>query len=318
VRFPEVPGAALCATGMAILGASVAVSRAILRYPALTGQAFRYTVAAAILALLVRPGAGPRRRDLARLAVLAATGLVGFNLCLLAALRHADAAVVGTIVGCSPLVLAVAGPLSRRQRISGRLVLASAIVVAGAALVEGAGHASGRGVVAALGTLAGESLFSLLAAPLLPRLGAVRVSAWTCALAVPMLVVSAAVAGERPRTPTTGEAAALAYLALVLTVGAFLLWYRGLQRLGVARAGLFVGVLPMATVAASTLLDGRLPAPAQTFGVLVVGAGLSLPMILKDPGRYSASNSSGSPSPSPSPSSGSSDCSASARRTASA
>nr|WP_277349671.1 DMT family transporter [Planosporangium thailandense] len=175
-------------------------------------------------------------------------------------------------------------------------------------MVEGAGQATGRGLLSAVGTLAGEALFSLLAAPVLPRLGAVRVSAWTCALAVPMLAGAAVVAREHPRLPTSTELAALGYLALVLTVGAFLLWYAGLRRLGVARAGLFAGVLPVASLAAQALLDRRSPAPGQAFGVLVVAVGLTISMILKDPGRYDPADPSGS----------SEAVGASARRTASA
>ncbi len=264
---------------MTVLGSSFAISRSIVAYPTLTGQALRYAVATTILALLVRRGVVVRGMDRLRLVALSATGLVGFNVCLLAALRHAEAAVVGTIVGCAPLVLAIVGPLSSRTRPAARLVLASAVVVAGAALVEGTGRADRTGLLAAAGTLAGEVLFSLLAAPLLPRLGPVRVSAWTCALAVPMLGVSALVVGERPRVPTVAEAVGFGYVALVLTVGAFLLWYAGLHRLGVARAGLFAGIVPVSTLLATAVLDGRLPRPAQVVGVLVVAAGLTLPMI---------------------------------------
>ena len=64
-----------------------------------------------------RPGRpSGRARDWVRLAALAATGLVAFNVLLLTALRHADAAVVGTVVGGTPLVLALLGPLTRRER----------------------------------------------------------------------------------------------------------------------------------------------------------------------------------------------------------
>lgn len=271
---------------MTVLGSSVAISRSIVAYPTLTGQTLRYAVAATILALLGRRGRPVRRMDLLRLVALSATGLVGFNVCLLAALRHAEAAVVGTIVGCAPLVLAIVGPLSHRTRPAARLVLASAVVVAGAALVEGTGRGDRTGLLAAAGTLAGEVLFSLLAAPLLPRLGPVRVSAWTCALAVPMLGISAVVVGERPRVPTVAEAVGFGYLALVLTVGAFLLWYAGLHRLGVARAGMFVGVLPVSTLAAAALLDGRLPRPAQVVGVLIVAVGLAVAMITESSRGY--------------------------------
>jgi hypothetical protein len=86
--------------------------------------------------------------------------------------------------------------------------------------------------------------------------------------------------------PTVAEAVGLGYLALVLTVGAFLLWYAGLHRLGVARAGMFVGVLPVSTLLAAAALDGRLPRSAQVVGVLVVAVGLTFPMIAERLGSY--------------------------------
>jgi drug/metabolite transporter (DMT)-like permease len=380
-------GALLCTIGMTILGSSVAVSRLILNYPTLTGQALRYAAAAAILSVLLaafprtarlgtgrpdtarpqaahteaahlgttrlearrpeaagseadplqagllgttRLGTGrpevrhleagrlgttdlgahrlgtarwggrslgtarwgggrrgtsrpvparlwPSRGDFVRLVALAATGLAGFNLCVLTALRHADAAIVGTVIGAAPLGLAIAGPLLRRERPASRIVGAATVVVLGAAIVHGGGHADTLGMLAALGALAGEVAFSLLAAAVLPRLGAVRVTTWSCTLAVPMLLVAALPSGElsRWRLPTPTEAGTLAYLAVVLTVITFLIWYAGLMRLGVERAGMFVGLLPVTTLLTAAVQDGRLPAPAQAAGVVVVALGLA-------------------------------------------
>jgi drug/metabolite transporter (DMT)-like permease len=270
-------GVLMCVVGMSVLGSSVSVSRLILSYPTLLGQAMRYAVAAAVLALLPRASVRPTRAEFGRLLLLAATGMAGFNVCLLAALRHADAALVGTIVGAAPLGIAVAGPLLRRARPAPRLVAASAVVVGGAALVHGGGHADGLGLLAALGAFVGEVCFSLLAASLLPRLGAVGVTTWACVLSVPMLALPAVPLGEldRLRVPTVAEAGTLAYLAVVLTVLVFLAWYTGIARLGVEKAGMFVGLLPVTTLITACVQDGVLPQPAQTAGVLVVALGLA-------------------------------------------
>jgi len=267
----------MCVAGMALLGCSVSLSRLILDYPTLTGQAIRYAVAAVILAVVRRGLLRPTRAELGRLLLLAATGMAGFNVCLLAALRHADAAMVGTIVGAAPLGIAVAGPLLRRSRPAPRLVAASAVVVAGAALVHGGGHADRIGLLAALGAFVGEVCFSLVAASVLPRLGSVGVTTWACAFSVPLLLVPAIPLGElgRMRLPTVPEAATLAYLAVVLTVLVFLLWYGGIARLGVERAGMLVGLLPVTTLISAAVQDIDLPSPAQAAGVLVVALGLA-------------------------------------------
>jgi drug/metabolite transporter (DMT)-like permease len=276
-------GALCCATGMTILGGSFAVSRSVLAFPTLTGQAIRYAIAAAVLLpLAVRRVPAMRRRpavgDVVRLVCLAATGLVGFNICLLAALRHAQAPMVGTIVGVSPLVLAVCGPLLVGASPAPRTLGAAVIVVVGVAVVEGAGRADGVGLLFAVGTLAGEVLFSLLAVPLLDRYGPLGISACTCALAMVILVPLALASGEtrRWRLPTGAEALAFGYLGLVLTVLAFLAWYAGLHRLGAARAGLFAGLLPVASLVAAMVLDGVVPPAQQLVGALIVATGLAV------------------------------------------
>jgi drug/metabolite transporter (DMT)-like permease len=280
-------GIVCCATAMTILGASVAVSREILELPVFYAQAARYAVAAAILGaiatrqprvatadLAVAPS--PRWRTVGRLALLAATGLVLFNVVVLAALRRADPEVLGSVIGCTPLALAAAGPIQQRRRPETRLLQAAAVVVVGAAIVQGTGRTSLTGLLLAVAALACEAAFSLVAAPLLPRLGAVRVSAAACAIAIPMLLVAGLLAGERWRSPTGTELAALGYLAVFLTAGAFVVWYTGIGNLGVERAGLFAGLVPVASLAAAAVLDRTRPGPGPAIGVLLVGAGIAL------------------------------------------
>ena len=288
----------LCAGGMAIVGSSVSISQLILDYPHLTGQAARYALAAAVLFAIARcfpnllgTAAGatrtagtarearwPTRREWVILTALAAIGLAAFNACILIALPHADPAIVGTFIGAAPLGLALLGPLLHGRRPTTSLVAAAGIVVAGTALVQGSGRAGAVGVLAALGALGGEIAFSLLAAAVLPRLGPVRVAGYSCALAVPLLLLAALPAGEvaRWRPPTAVEAATFGYLAALMTVVAFLAWFTGLRRLGVDRAGMIVGLMPVATLVTAAAQAGRLPDAGQSAGVLVVAIGLAV------------------------------------------
>jgi drug/metabolite transporter (DMT)-like permease len=291
---------ALCVTGMILVGSSVAISQLLLEYPLLTGQAIRYAAAALALFAIARAfprfGAGrtprvrPTRRELTILTALAATGMAAFNACILVALQHADAAVVGTVIGAAPLGLALLGPMLRGARPTTRLVAAAAIVVAGTALVQGTGRADAIGLLAAAGALAGEIAFTMFAAAVLPSLGAVRVAAWSSALAVPLLLGGGLVLGEAAalRMPTATEALALTYLAVLMTVVAFIAWFVGLQRLGVERAGMIVGVMPIATLTTAAIMAGALPGIGQTLGVLTVAVGLALGLTTQEPAPRSA------------------------------
>jgi drug/metabolite transporter (DMT)-like permease len=273
-------GAAGAAAAMFLVGTLAAVSSVINGYPLYGGQALRYSLAAAILLAVARArGLGLVRltpREALLLLSLAATGLVLFNVCVIEATRHASPTLVGTIVGTVPVVLALAGPLLARSRPSAQVVAGAVVVVAGASLATGLGGGSLTGLAWSVGALACEACFSLLAMPLLPKLGPIRVSAYTVAVAVPMLLVVGVVAdgGGVLRMPTPAEATALVYLGTIISAGAFLLWYGALPRLGADRAGLFAGVLPIGAIATTVLLGLGAPTATELGGVALVIAGL--------------------------------------------
>nr|WP_179816125.1 DMT family transporter [Allostreptomyces psammosilenae] len=277
------PGTVLAATATLIVGLSFVANSLLAHYPYLGGQAVRYAVAAVLLSLLVRragPGRVPRvrlgARRWLRLALLAATGMVGFNVAILAAERTAEPAVPGVVVGCAPLVIAVVAPLLERRRPSPRLVGAAALVVAGAAVVQGFGRTDAAGFGYSLLALAGEVAFALVAVPLLPPLGPLRLSALACWLAAAeaavlgVLVDGAAVL----RLPTGVETAALAWQAVVVTVVGFVFWYAGVQRIGAERAGLFSGLIPVSAVLAAPLVGTGTLGPAQVVGGVLVALGV--------------------------------------------
>ncbi|GAA4565741.1 DMT family transporter [Planotetraspora kaengkrachanensis] len=285
-RRATMPAAAGAATAMFMVGTLAGVSGLIAGYPLYGGQALRYALAAVIL-LAVARARGPVRQ--ARLGPsawgllcgLSLTGLVIFNVCVIEATRASSPALAGTVLATVPLALALLGPWVSGpgpSRPSPRVMLAALIVVGGALLATGFGSGNLAGLMWSLGALACEVCFSLLALPLLPSLGPIRVSAYSTALAVPfLLVIGFAVDGHAMiRTPTVPEALGLGYLSLIVTTVAFFLWYDALPRLGADRAGLFAGMIPVGAISTSMILGLGLPSGADLAGAAVVIAGISL------------------------------------------
>jgi len=277
-------GTTAALTALLGVGSSLALLEAIDDYPAAGGQAVRYALAAVLLAIVVRGRGVPRptARQLGLLALLAATGLAGFNLLVIAAERSMDPASVGVVVATVPIVLAIAAPLQERRRVRPRVLLAAAIVALGAAAVQGVGgEVTVAGMAAALGALLGEAAFSLLAAPLLPSLGALGVSAWCTALAVPQLLIYGIVVdgpGGVLRVPELDEAMVLLYLGAVITAGCFVLWYTGVRLLGVERAGLLTGAMPAGALLTGAVLGLSELSPGRLAGVLAVAGGIAVGM----------------------------------------
>jgi drug/metabolite transporter (DMT)-like permease len=272
-------GSLLAVCALAMVGSLVAASDIVEGYPLPTGQALRYAAAGLVL-LAVAGGRLPRldAREALGLAALAATGLVLFNLFVIEGVRETDPATVGVIVGCVPVVLAFAGPLLERRPLSGRVIVGAIVVAAGAAGVQWTdGGITAAGLMLALGALGCEAAFSLLALPHLARLGPLAVSAYACLFAVPMLALWSLVAeGATLPLPDAGQAAALAYLGLVVTVLGFLAWYSAVSLLGVERAGLFSGVLPVSALVFSAALGVAELTPARLGAVAVVALGVTL------------------------------------------
>jgi drug/metabolite transporter (DMT)-like permease len=282
-------GVGLAAGSVLLIGGSVAASSLLGGYPVLGGQAVRYLAAGLLLAVWARlrrtPLPRPAGREWGWLAGLAAVGLAGCSVLMIEATRAADPASVGIIIGAAPLVIVIAAAVAAGRRPAGRVLLAAAVVTAGSAAAQLDGVAGpawhGTGLLWSMGALAGAAGSSLLAAPVLPRLGALAVTIYACGLAGVLLLAAAVVArwaGGAPilRPPTMTQLAALAYLAVAVTAVVFIAWFAAMARLGVDRTGLFNGLIPVASLAAVALVGAGTIAPLQILAALTVLAGVGL------------------------------------------
>ncbi|MGR6914587.1 DMT family transporter [[Actinomadura] parvosata] len=277
------------AAAMFLVGTLAGVSGLVGAYPIYGGQAVRYLVAAVILLIITRV-MGLRfvrmtGREALCLLGLTLLGLVFFNVAVVESTRASGPALVGTVLGTVPLALALAG-----GRPAPRLLLGAGVVVAGATLATGLGSGTPEGLLWALGALVGEVSFSLLAIPLLPKLGPIRVSAYSTTLAVPMLAVVGLIdAGTGMlRVPTVAEALGFAYLAVVVTVVAFFLWYNSLPKLGPGRAGLFAGLIPVAAIVTGAVLGVAMPTAYDLLGAGLVVAGILIGLSAERAGAKAA------------------------------
>jgi drug/metabolite transporter (DMT)-like permease len=204
---------------------------------------------------------------------------------LIEATRVADPATVGVVIGAAPLVIVIAAAVAGGTRPTRRVLLAAAVVTAGSAAAQLGGATgltwSGTGLLLSAGALGGAAGSTLLAAPVLPRLGALAVTIYTCGMAGILLLAAAAVArsaGGPPilRTPTATQLAALSYLAVAVTAVVFIAWYAAMTRLGVDRTGLFNGLIPIASLAAVALTGTGTITLLQFLAALTVLAGVIL------------------------------------------
>ena len=281
-RRPAGAGVAAGTGAMICVGGSVAVSGVLGHAPVFTAEGLRYAMACLILLVLAqlagRPLAMPRGTEWLWLSGVAATGLVLFNVALVAGSRHAEPAVLGVAVACVPSMLAVIGPLLEGSRPRAAGVAAALVVTCGAALVQGLGRTDGPGVAWAAVVFACEAAFTLLAIPVLGRHGPWGVSVHTTWIAA-VIFAAIGLVHEGPGAAArlgTRDWLAVAYLAVAVTAAAFVMWYSSVARLGASRAGLLTGVAPVAAAAAGVLLAAPAPRPLVWLGIAIVATGLAL------------------------------------------
>jgi len=276
-------GAPLAAFACVLVGASFTANSVLGHYPYAGSQFLRYGLACLLLLPFTGKDATARLRGLtprqwARLALLAAVGMVGFNLAVIAAERSAEPAVPGVFVGCAPVAVAILVPFLEGRRPRRIVLYGASLVAVGAFTVQGWGRTDGAGIAFSGCSLAGEVGFAVLAVPVLRPLGPRLLSATVCGLAA----VEAATAGlvldgtAWLRRPDGTEAAALLWQAAVVTVVGFVCWYMGVQRIGAERATLFSGLIPVAAAATAPLVGTGSYGAAQAAGSALVGAGVAL------------------------------------------
>ncbi|GAA2562472.1 MULTISPECIES: DMT family transporter [Streptomyces] len=276
-------GALLAALACVLVGGSFTANSVLGAYPYAGGQFLRYGLAWLLLLPLAGKGSIARLRSLAprlwgRLVLLAAVGMVGFNLAVLAAERTAEPAVPGVFVGCAPVVVAVLVPLLDGRRPQRVVLYGASAVALGAFTVQGWGRTDGAGIAFSACALVGEVGFAVLAVPVLRPLGPRLLSAVVCGIAA----LESAAAGVLLdgsawlRRPDTVETAALLWQAVVVTVIGFVCWYMGMQRIGAERATLFSGLIPVAAACTAPLVGTGSYGPAQAVGSALVGAGVAL------------------------------------------
>jgi len=247
-------------------------------------NALRWTIAAAVLVpvLLWHRAAVGRalRRRWAVLLLHATLGIVAFNALLYAGLARTPAATTGILFGTVPLMILVAARLTGGRAPTRREVAGAVVALAGVALVVREGGASeattdlaGIAFILAAGLAWTGYTIATRALPLgVPPMPALAMQAATGALMMLPALPGAGTAAALAR-PETG--AAVAYLALGASIGAFWLWLQGVGRLGVQRAGPFLNLIPVFAVVLGALLLGERPGAAQIAGLGLVVAGVA-------------------------------------------
>ncbi|MGF1430393.1 DMT family transporter [Kitasatospora sp. LaBMicrA B282] len=234
-------------------------------------------VLAALIALpvlLATRAPRPARADRPALAVVAAGCAIGFPLLTTLALQTSSTAHSAVVIGALPMATATVSALLTRRYPAKPFWAAAgtgALTVITFALAQHHGRP----------TLADLYLFAALlvcaagyaqGGRLSAHMPGWHVIAWAVVLAAPVnLAVSAWALPHEPLHLTAKAVLGMAYAAGISQLGAFVLWYRGMGLIGVARASQLQLAQPLLTLGWAVLLLGEhLSAAAPLTAVVVL------------------------------------------------
>jgi drug/metabolite transporter (DMT)-like permease len=270
---------------VAIWGVNFAVVKwALDAFEPLGFNALRHVLASAFMAavLLGRGGIGrPARADLPRIIALGVVGNFLYQMAFIFGLDRTRAGNASLMLALVPLfLLAFDGRRAERRVIAlagAFLSICGVALVSGSSLrIEGAETLLGDLIlIAAAGVWA---VYTIGAQPLIDRYGPIRTTAWTLwagSLGLAAAGVPSLLRQDWERVSAAAWSGVL--FSSVLSIGlAYLLWYRGVQRLGGSRTAVFSNLTPVVALLAGSVWLGEALTRFSVIGAAMVIGGVLL------------------------------------------
>lgn len=287
---PSAPGVRWTEAGLLLMvgiwGVNFSVvKRALETFQPLAFNGLRFLIASVFVFAVLR-GGGPLRRparsDLPRIALLGVVGNVAYQLAFILGLDRTRAGNAAVILALTPVFTTLLSAMHGHERPRGRSWTGVVVSVFGVALVTG-GTPQLRpeelwGDLILVGAAAIWAVYTVGARPLIRRYGAVPVTAWTLWVGAAGLLGIGAPQLFRQNWGRLGAAAwgGLAYSALLAIGLAYLLWYRGVERIGNTRTAVFSNLSPVVALLVAALWLGERPTAVSLLGVVLVLGGVML------------------------------------------
>lgn len=233
---------------------------------------------AGLVLLAIRPRL-PRGAWWWRSVVLGTLNMGMFFALVYLAAQLLPTSIASTIMATSPIALMLfAWPLLS-QRPTALPLVGAGLGITGVTLMLAAGTSqlNPLGVVASVSALAMSSLGYILSTRWTNEgVDLVASTSWQLIAGGLMLVPLALVVDGAPPTVDVPAALAFAYVSLVATALAFVLWFGGLRRLDAATVGLIGLLNPVTGVLLGTLVAGEVLTVRQAVGLAIVVVGILL------------------------------------------
>jgi drug/metabolite transporter (DMT)-like permease len=275
---------------MAVWGSTFAVTKATARdFPPLTLAFLRFFLASVALAPLALARGGlrqlPRPLPFGRLILMALTGIALFTVAFNYALVYGSAAQGAIIYAGLPAAIALAARMFLGERLSQRRIAGIVLSVIGVALIASAGERDQSspqpwlGALAMLGAVVAFAAYTVTAKQLA---GCDSVVTTACMSAIGALLLAPLSAAELRgsdwhwTTPSASGWLGLAFLAVVASALAYVVFARALRELDASLIGALANLDPVVGMIVAVVFLGEVMLPGQIGGGAIAFVGMWL------------------------------------------
>jgi drug/metabolite transporter (DMT)-like permease len=260
-------------TAMAIVRSNVVVGKLVTtNFPVFLASAMRFGLASLIFLVILLKVHGRlpliQKKDLLTMFVQSFFGNFLFNIFVLYGLRLTSAVESGIIISTTPVAVGIISYFFLRERLTRVRIISIFLVAFGLTIINvfsGISPQGARGANPLLGdiliggSVLGESLWIILGKSVAERIKPLTLSSIACffgfIMALPFGLYEAA--HFHFSTLSLLNWMPIIYFGIIGTVAAYLLWYRGAEKVPASTAGTFAGISPISSALLSFLLLGE-------------------------------------------------------------
>lgn len=292
-----VPGWGWTESSLAVMvlvwGVNFAVVKVALQaFSPLAFNAVRFCIASVMVAAVLRAQGGlslPAREHRWRIIGLGLLGNVVYQMCFILGLDRTPAGTASLILALTPVITALLSTLTGHERPGIRTWGGALLSVGGIALVTGTGvEMAGRraltGALILVAAAVGWALYTVGSRGMVRVYGSVRTTAWTLWVGTVGLLVVGSPALARQEWAVGWRAWGGLLYSAVFGIGlAYLIWYRGVEKIGNTRTAIFSNLTPVVAMIAAAVLLHEHPSPWALLGAAITLSGVMI--VRSDPGQ---------------------------------
>ncbi len=219
------------------------------------------------------------------LILLGMTGIFAYNICFFYGLQHITAGRAALIIASTPLAITIFAALFLKEKLTPTKASGVLFCLTGAILVISNGHPArlfeggfGPGEKALLGCVVSWTTYSLVGRQVLKTMTPLTSVCYSSIIGTILLAIPSIQHGILFQLTDISRVGwiSLAYLGIGGTAMGFSIYYQAIHKIGAARTGIFINLVPVFSVLLSWLILGEAIKPIVIAGGLLILGGVSL------------------------------------------